>query len=541
VEKIPYPAGARAPFSRTILAGVQQAILVSMSAIVLRQIFHLGGLSLERSSTLIQGGFLVLAIALLLQIWGRFGIGSGLLVPSAFGVLFLRASMAALQDGGVALLVGMMGFMAVVQLMAAQWQERLKRFFPPLLEALILLIIGLDAGLVGIEGLFALSGPVMPGEVSIWSYAAPGLVTLVVTIAMSVWAKGLWRASAALVGIVAGTVMAQWTDPRAFQSLVMALEGVALAPLQWTWEGASWRLDLLPTFAIAGLAANLETQASQKKAFALSHPDELSAPSHAKRASLRAGGMANFVAALFGTSGVVGSPSRVALSATMGIATRGVGMVAALVLVALAFVPAAARLFLAIPGTVVGAIFLYLGANIIAQGIRGLLLIRLDLRRSLVLGMSLIATLCVLLFPARAAELPIWIKPFFRTMLCAGVSSAILLNLVFRIRGTRQLTLLIDLANWEMVTAQIIARLREWGTDEDLVLRAGKDLQAMHRPLETAHAESIALDLFTDDTTLHLIFHFSGTPTSISGTWMADHIGLEQTGSRWRVVMDYED
>lgn len=540
MEKIPYPIGSKAPFSMTVLAGVQQAILISMSAIVLRQIFHLGGLSLERSSNLIQGGFLVLGIALLLQLWGRLGVGGGLLLPSAFGVLFLRTSIAALQDGGVALLIGMMAFMAVFQLVAAQWQERLKRFFPPLLEALILLIIGLDAGLVGIEGLFALTGPVVPQEVSALAYAAPGLVTLVITIAMSVWGKGLWRASATLVGIAAGTLMAQWTDPQAFQSLAQALEGVTLEPLHWNWEGIAWRPDLFLTFAIAGLASNLETQATLKQSYALNHPDELSAPNSTKRASLRAGGIANLIAALFGTSGVVGSPGRVALSASMGIATRGVGILAALLLIALAFVPAAARLFLAIPGAVVGALFLYLGATIISQGIRGLLLIRLDLRRSLVLGISLIATLCVLLFPARAAELPFWIQPFFRTMLCAGVSSAILLNLVFRIRGTRQLTLLIDLANWEPVTQQILARLREWGTDEDLVLRATQDLQAMRSPLEQAHAASIALDLFSDDTTLHFIFHFSGDPTPITGTWLADHIGLERAGSRWRVVMDYE-
>lgn len=538
--RVTYPEGSQAPWPLTWIAGGQFALVIGLSCIILRQVFHLGGLEEEISARLLQSSFLVLGVALLLQQWRGPGIGCGLFLPSVYAVAFLRAGIVALQDGGAPLLVGMMVTAALMQWGMSYLQPFFSRLFPPLIGSIIVLIIGLDAGSIGIEGMFALSGPDVPGHLDHWHYALPGVFSIFFMIVFSRFGQGAWRAGSIAAGVLMGCLFAWLIDPSSMQPLVRATEVSPIGVVPLIWEGVSWKLELLIAFAVAAAASNIETIRALEDAHALSRMDAFSASPESQKGALRANSLSNLLAGLFGLGGLAGAPGRIVLCQTMGIATRRMGLIAAGVLILVSFLPILGRIVVAIPAPVVGAFFVYMGALLIGSGIRGLLTLRLDLRRCLLLGISLVAALCVLLFPATATELPRWLAPFFRTMLGAGLTVAMLLQFLLRVQPAKQAILSIEIGAWEGVEEDLLHHLISWKVEPSIGERVQKDLHSIHTILTPLDPKEMALFISYDRGFLELQLEFQGPSGSLSADWQADHIALQQKRDRQKVTFEYQ-
>jgi xanthine permease XanP len=540
LDRIEYPVGSKAPGLLSWLAGGQLALMMALSALVLRQILHLGGVEPVQSVHLLQLSLLAMGVGLLLQLPGRWGLGSGLVLPSVFSVVFLRASLHALDRGGLPLLAGMMVVAAAVQLLIAQFRDRLRRFAPPIIAAVILLVVGFDAGLTGVQSMFALAGPRVLTAEGMFHHAVPGLFTLGVAVAITVWAKGRRAAFATTIGVLSGIVLAEWIQPSAFAELTRALSQSPIGVPSMQWEGFSFDRNLLIDFIVAAIASSLATVTALRDAYAINYPDQILHNGAVERGALHAEGLSNALCALLGISGLSGSPVRVGVCQALGIGTRTVGLVAAGVLCLLAFFPVIGRLLLAVPSSVVGAVFLVIGSTLIAQGFKRVASIRLDIRRGVLLSLSLVAALSVLLFPNYAASLPASLRPFFGTMLGASVTVAVALNLIFRLKGTRQLTVAIETLQWTQAIHNLEQTLDDWQVSMPLIERVRSDLHTVQPVLASASAQMVVLDLSADDASLGLRLYYSGSPPTLPGSWQADHVSVETVGARQRIALDYQ-
>jgi NCS2 family nucleobase:cation symporter-2 len=103
----------------------------------------------------------------------------------------------------------------------------------------------------------------------------------------------------------------------------------------------------------------------------------------------------------------------------------------------LAFLPKAAAAFAVMPRPVLGATLLFSAAFVFINGLQIITSRMLDIRRTLVIGLSFMGGLCVELSPGFFAALPAGIQPFTGSALVFGTMTALLLNLMFRI-GVRK-------------------------------------------------------------------------------------------------------
>jgi NCS2 family nucleobase:cation symporter-2 len=98
----------------------------------------------------------------------------------------------------------------------------------------------------------------------------------------------------------------------------------------------------------------------------------------------------------------------------------------------------------------------------------------LDARRTLVIGLSIIAGVAVEVFPTLAASAPASLAPLLASSLVFSTVIALGLNLLFRLGVRRTLTLELDLSRWKV--SQLDDELRKqgaiWGARAEVIARA---------------------------------------------------------------------
>jgi NCS2 family nucleobase:cation symporter-2 len=126
------------------------------------------------------------------------------------------------------------------------------------------------------------------------------------------------------------------------------------------------------------------------------------------------------------------------------------------------------------PRAVIVAALLFAVAYIIINGLQVMTSRMLDARRTLVIGLSVVAGVAVEVFPTLAASAPTSLAPLLASSLVFSTVIALGLNLLFRLGVRQTLTIELDLANWR--TAQLDDELKRqgavWGARAEVITRA---------------------------------------------------------------------
>ena len=147
---------------------------------------------------------IILAIGTTLQALPKGPVGSGYLAPSVMTAVYVSPSLEAVRLGGLALMGGMTAFGGLAEAAMSRSLHRLRSLLPPELAGVVILLVAVSNGMVGYRYLLT-SGATEPADVRHWTVA---LITLLVTMALSVWGKGIVRASCALLGMIVGYLAA---------------------------------------------------------------------------------------------------------------------------------------------------------------------------------------------------------------------------------------------------------------------------------------------------------------------------------------------
>ena len=157
---------------------------------------------------LTQAAMLIGGITTLLQLFPVLGFGMGL--PNVMGVAFAYMPILTMigTQYGIAAIFGSQLVAGFVSIFIGMFMGKIRRFFPPIVSGTVVLSIGLslyETAITYMGGGSATQSAGTFGSLEFWILA---IVTLVVTLACSLFGKGYLKVSGMLIGIVVGYVIA---------------------------------------------------------------------------------------------------------------------------------------------------------------------------------------------------------------------------------------------------------------------------------------------------------------------------------------------
>ena len=450
-----------------LLNGVQHVGLIAINLVYPLLIFRTVDAPVETVGNLLAIGMLVLGLATFLQARGIGPVGTGFMCPATFTATYFAPSLLAAKVGGLPLVFGMTIFAGVLETAIAPLLNRLRAIFPSEISGLIIVMIGLSAGVSGLRGVLGASVP--PVSATEWLVAG---ITLATMAALNVWGSGIVRMLCALIGLAVGFIAAGLTG----------LVGADLAAVsQASWLGVpnlrhlSWSFDfaLVLPFAIASVAAAMKAAGTITVCQRINDANWVRPDMRLVTSGVLADGLSTTLAGVAGAVGTNTSTPAVGLSAATGVTSRDVAFAVGAMFMVLGFLPKLTALFAIIPRSVILPALLFTVAFIIVNGLQILTSRLLDVRRTLVIGFALVAGVAIEAFPGIAGAAPAMVAPILGSSLVFSTIVALVLNLLFRIgvRKTASLSLHGGLVDHQKIGDFFAVQTAAWGARPDVASR----------------------------------------------------------------------
>ncbi|MEO7761163.1 MAG: solute carrier family 23 protein [Casimicrobiaceae bacterium] len=457
------------PLTTTLFNGCQHVGVIAINLIYPLVLFKLAGTSVAATVELLSVGLLVLGIGTFLQSARRSPVGSGYMCPSTFTATYVSASIVAVRLGGLPLLFGMTMFAGVIEALVSRTLSRLRAFLPTELSGMVVFMIGITAGIAGVRTLYgAGAAPITTGE---WGVAA---LTLAVMVALNVWGKGGAKMLCALIGLVVGYLAgaaAGLFDTAQVDSLVAApwigLPTFSHASLAFDWSIA------IP-FAVASVAAAMKAVGTIAMCQRMNDADWARPEPRSVARGVLGDGVITALSGLVGSVGTNTSTPSVGIAAATGIASRSVAYATGGIFISFGFLPKIAALLAIMPRAVMASGLLFSACFILIGGLQVMTSRLLDIRRTITIGLAIIAGASVEIFPAIAASAPRSLAPLLSSSLAFGTLIGLVLNMIFRL-GVKK-TVVLNVERDKIEAAAIGDFLRssggKWGARPEIVARA---------------------------------------------------------------------
>jgi len=457
------------PATLAVLA-LQHAALIAIFLIVAVSVARLAGLAPREGGNFLALTMLVGGIGAILQSLGRYGIGSGYLVPPTTTTILLPAAAAAIAAGGLPLLLGMTIYAGAATTLLSRAVRFLRPVFTPEIAGFVVLMVGLSVMVLAMRNFLGVG--LSSGDVRATLTVAT--TCLAVMIALNVWGSGRLRLFCTLIGVAVGyalaTVFGLFGEPDlagfraapAFSLPIPLSMGLAFDPA------------LLVPFTIAAVVIALNAIGAITAAQRVDEPDWKRPDMEALARGIAADGLTNVFAGLAGGFGQASTSGAVGLSQATGANSRVIGFAIGGVLITLAFVPKVAALLLAMPAAVIGAALTFSGSFLVTSAIQMIASRMLDSRKIFVLGVSFALGLAVFVYPDHFARSPGWLTPWVGSALSISVVTAVLLNLLFRIGIHFRDSMTLDSERFDphALAGFMAEQGALWGAPRDLIARA---------------------------------------------------------------------
>ena len=457
------------PLHITVLNGVQHVGLIAINLVYPLLVFRMADTPLQLVVNLLAIGMLVLGVGTFLQVLRLGPVGSGYMLPATFTASYFAPSLLAAKLGGLPLVFGMTFFAGVLEAVLAPLLQRLRSIFPPEISGLVIFMIGLSAGIAGLRSLLGpQAAPVSAAE---WWVAG---ITLATMVAFNVWGKGITRMLCALVGLTTGYIAA------GFAGLIGSSQLSVVEQASWIglpdFSAISWSFDvtLAAPFAIACVAAAMKAVGTITVCQRMNDADWVRPDMRSAMRGVLADGATTALAGLAGAVGTNTSTPSAGLAAATGVASRKVAYAVGAMFLVLGFLPKLPAVLAVMPRPVIVAALMFVVAFIIINGLQVMSSRMLDARRTLVIGLSIVAGTAVEVFPTLAATAPKALSPIIGSSLVFSTLIALVLNLLFRLGVRKTLTIHLETSNWNL--SQVDDMLRKqgatWGARADVITHA---------------------------------------------------------------------
>jgi xanthine permease XanP len=202
----------------------------------------------------------------------------------------------------------------------------------------------------------------------------------------------------------------------------------------------------------------------------------------------------------------------------------------------LAFLPMATRLLALMPASVVGATLVFTSCAILKNGIETIAARLYDTRKTLAVGLAIMAGLAVEAFPGVFSSVPASIHPVVASSLVFGTLVGFVLNFCFQIGQRKRVTLTVDPINLD---AEVLRRFIEergshWGARRDVLVRAEFAVQELADTI--AHAckprGQMTLGASFDEFNLDIELRYAGDKFEVAETRPSPEEIAEEDGAR---------
>lgn len=414
------------PMGKAIPMALQHVVAMVVGCITMPMIVaSTAGVSASDQIIMVQGSLLVAALAILLQAFGVKGfISSGLPVMVGSGFAFLPTLRMVVGQYGMGGMVGAQIAGACMGMIVGLCFKKIRVLFPPIVTASVVLTIGIslyDTAVNYMAGGVA-SDP-MFGSAQNWLLA---LVTLATVIICGQFGKGMIKASATLIGMVVGYLVA------AAMGLVHYGDiGTA------AWVQLPKAFHFAPQFSLNAIISlgivfmvNAVQDIGQFEATA-NGVFERPATSAEVTGGVIGNNLCSLIGGIFGGVPVATAGQNVGIVVTTKVINRVVFGIAGGIVLVSALVPKLSAILITIPQPVLGGATITVFGSIAMTGVRMLSRDGLSPRSMFIAGLSVAMAVGIPQITNVFAGCPVWVGQIFggsEVIIVALV--AILLNLI---------------------------------------------------------------------------------------------------------------
>ncbi|MEJ2719501.1 MAG: solute carrier family 23 protein [Deltaproteobacteria bacterium] len=352
-KNLVYAVDEMPPFLNLGVLGLQLVSVLAIYLVLMVIVVREAGASAEVAQHAVSFGMIALGAGAVFQGLWKGPVGSGYLAPPVLSAVYLHNSIMAARIGGLPLVYGMTIIAGIFEGGLSRVLLRLRRYFPPVVSGLIVLAVGLELGLVGVEKLLDVSADAAGAHMR--THIAVATLTLSVMVGLSIWARGMWRLLCTLIGIIAGLAAAIATGLLNPADVARIWAAPIFAIPDPSDISYSFDLSLLIPFLFAGLAAGLRVIGVVISCQQINDADWTRPEMGSIRGGVLADGIGCAVSGLLGGMGMSSAPSAVGVSKASGATSRYIALAIGFWFTVFACFPKVAAMFLALPMSVVGA------------------------------------------------------------------------------------------------------------------------------------------------------------------------------------------
>ncbi len=501
------------PLSACLLLGVQHICIVAIALIFPVVIVRAIGGSPAQAEFMVSMSLFAAGVGTILQALNRKGIGSGYLCPSVCGPSYLSASLLAAKTGGLSLLFGMTMIAGTFEVFLSRAMHRLRVLFPPEVTGTVVAMVGITVIPIAISNFVGLDATDTATERAELIVA---IITLGAMLGTSVWSKGKLKLYPVLVGMIIGYVVSYLLGILGAADLRLITDVPVMAVPELEYFGWSFDLLLLAPFLIAVTCSALKSVGDLTTCQKINDLDWKRPDMKNIGGGILADGLSAVTAGLVGTMGQSTSSSNIGLSIGTGATSRRIAYAAGGILVALAFFPKLAAIFVIMPPPVMGATLIYAVSFMIVTGFRIIMSRMLDVRKTFVVGIPLIFGLSVDALPGLYENVHPWIHPIFSSSLSLATILAITLNVILRIGIAQRQRLMLrpGVDTSDTIFAFMDKQGAAWGARREVIYHAIAALTEFYESvslLKLARSD-ITVEVSFDEFNLDMDIQYEGTP-----------------------------
>jgi len=420
------------PITSAVPLGIQHILAMFVSNVTPAIIvagaagFGFGKPDMGQMIYMIQMCMFFAGIATLIQTIGLGPIGAKLPIVQGTSFAYIPIMIPIVAGGGVEAMAGLMGGVVaggIFHIFLGTIISRIRSMLPPLITGLIVLMIGLALIKVGIQyaagGVPAIGKPEF-GSLGNWAMAA---IVIVVTLYLKFFTKGMLSMAAAILGLLAGYLVALAMGEVSFANIGKASWLVVPNPLHF---GISFNAAAIIGMCLMAIISAIETvgdvsgitkggagrEATDKEVTGATYAD----------------GLGTTIAGVFGGLPNTSFSQNVGLVAMTGMMSRHVVTFGALFLVVCGLVPKVGAVISTIPIEVLGGGVIVMFGMVAAAGVNMLSAVAWDRRSMLIFAVSLSVGLGLQLVPEALQHAPQTVKVLMTSGLLPAAFIAILLN-----------------------------------------------------------------------------------------------------------------
>jgi len=431
-KKILYEVNENAPLWLVVVMGIQHVMLIYSEIVLLPVIIgKKAGAPMEHILFAASTAGVVCGLATLLQVLRLGCIGSGYTLFMGTSAAYFAGSVATVKAGGFPLLATLGILVVPFEIMMGYFLRHLRHVITPAVGGVILLLVVLSLVPVSITEWMGEKGT--PSYASMEHFLI-GLTAMVILLGVSLFGSRSLRLWCPILGMMGGLIVS-WVFGQ-FQPY-----GAEYPWFGWfrgTWPGLTFDLktDHLPVFAtlavltvINGVQAIGNSMAVQQ----VSRRELRQMDYDSIQGTLYGDAVGNILSGLAGTVPNETYSENISILKITGVASRSVGVLGALLFIALPFSPKISMMLVHLPTPVFGGFLMGLAAMMFPSGLEMVFAHGITHRSGLLVGISLCIGVLAESGTFFPDLFPLSLDVFLNSGVATGGLTVITLSLLFRL------------------------------------------------------------------------------------------------------------